>query len=467
MGVGRTFSQLFFFNTFGLFSPFFLCILLLFPVVSNFTPAIASVSIGRVVTWMANPKKGKKVKIAAASSPSSSPISNDGIWVVSGQCVCIVHPRILLTATHVCFDSFTPHTLRVVYTPFDSSQPAQSFSANLIRYSGMMDVSILLLDSNISPFQPVDILSVNNPLLACTQRISLVCFPLAVDLLIQPGSEEKLIINKISSVVRSPSMLPGEITCLLPKTTNHKGITRSFTIGCSNYTSFAGCSGGGVFLHQLSMNGKPLLLGIHTEAIYQIGQSQLGIMSIIEGEFDGMGATTSQPSRSQQPLTGLQIEPTGSDSAKSPSTRITHKRKRKAQLPSSLSTSTSSTTSVDAATLSTVTPSQDIPTGSTTPEDTPTKKLQLKLADEVQNKSGLGVFVMADTVLNQHAAWNSFPLFNQANVSSVGSISSHSNVANSTTDIDIGIAQLKDEKREQQASPTFSIEKTDCHLLYD
>jgi len=419
---------------------------------------------------MAEPQQSKKAKTAAgATAAGSSSFSGAGTWVVSGQCVCVADPRILLTATHVCFDGQTQHIIRVLLTPADGGA-AQSFPAKLIRYSGLMDVSVLLLDTHASPFVPASIVPAASPLLAALQSAALVCFPLAVDLLAQPsGQEEKLVLQKISAMVKAPQVLPGQLTGVVPRTTAHKGISRSFTLVCSNYISFAGCSGGGVFSQQLGPTGTLQLLGVHTEAIYQTGQSQLSIVSVVEGEFDGHAAAN----RNAATATADKGAACGAGPAaeKAPASEAAEERsrsRRSTKRGSMFTATDNAAAAADAAAAAAEATAasgasstlQGSATGSTTPEDTPTKKVQLKLADEVQHKSALAVFIAAETALMQHAAW--LPAVLAAEATATPGSSS----AAAPMDLDVGIARLKEESR-QQASPCFFRADEEKHALYD
>jgi WAS/WASL-interacting protein len=421
-------------------------------------------------------KQAKTTACATASSSSfSSSFSPDkGMWVMAGQAVCVVNPRIMLTATHVCFDRSAQCSIRILYTPLDGSAP-QSFSASLIRYSGLMDVSILLLDtqSSSSPFRPANIVPANSQLFDRRgESVALACFPLVADLNAQPGGAEKVMVNKASALVKMSRILPGSISGTTPQTTSHKGITRSFQTADCTYPSFAGCSGGGVFSLHLSADGvTPQLLGVHTSAIFQTGQSQLQIASVVEGEYDGAEAaakiTANVDAAASAAATNAHAgdEETGDDGrAGSSSTAIaaksrsksSRKRKASASIPSSSSAITDVAFS----------PSKGASTGSTTPEDTPTKALQLKLADEVQHKSALAVCVVAEAVFTQHAAWNEAALNAEAARTLPSPVSSSAPTA--STDIHVGIARMEEEKRHQQSSsPHFIMAAADQHCLYD
>ena len=137
---------------------------------------------------------------------SSASSSSRGVWVVTGQCVCVVHPRIVLTAAHVCFAKRTRHIIRVLHTPVDG-KPLQHFEAQLLRYSGVMDLAVLLLDAPVdsSPFQPCFIAPAHNPLFDYLQKVVLFCYPLTMD--VQPGaSAQRGAAEGIFS--RAPSALP-------------------------------------------------------------------------------------------------------------------------------------------------------------------------------------------------------------------------------------------------------------------
>lgn len=390
---------------------------------------------------MASSKKAKKG--AGAGGATSTAAAAGGQWVVSGQCVCVVDSRILLTATHVCFDGQTQNTMRVLYIPI-AGGATQSFSATLLRYSGMMDVSVLLLDTAASPFQPADIVPTGSPLLSAVPReltAALTCFPLAVDLLLHPSGEEAVVFDNASRLVRQPQLLSGSITGSVPKTSAHKGVTRAFQLGCANYDAFSGCSGGAVFATELSGAGTPQLLGVHTEAIYQTGQSQLSVLSLVEGEFDG--AAVAAPA----PAAVAAAAPT-----KSAHSHDTRKRKEHPAAGAGASAVGASSPDKSAAA-----------TGSTTPEDTPTKKVQAKLAEEMQHKSSLSVFIVADTALTQHVAWQPAALAAEV-AATPASAAGAAAAAAAAADFQVGIVRVQQEKRAQQTSPTFIGDST---LLYD
>jgi len=413
------------------------------------TAAAASTCIGRVLTWM--PSSKKKAKGAAASAVAAA----GGQWLVSGQCVCVVDPRILLTATHVCFDGQTPYTMRVLHTPI-AGGATQAFPAKLLRYSGLMDVSVLLLDAAASPFQPAAIVPAGSPLLAAVPRAltaALTCFPLAIDLMVHPSGEDTVVYDRASRLVREPQLLPGSITGSVPKTSAHKGVTRAFQLGCANYPAFAGCSGGAVFSTELSAAGMPQLLGVHTEAIYQTGQSQLGVLSLVEGEFDGAAAASGAVADAATDA-GADA---GAASDASGHSHNTRKRKGHpaggAEGGEELAASSGASSPLKSASAAA--------TGSTTPEDTPTKKVQAKLAEEMQHKSSLSVFLVADAALMQHAAWQPAALIAEAAAAPATAAGAS---AAASADFEVGIVRVQQEKRAQQASCSFA---QDPMLLYD
>ena len=401
-----------------------------------------SPTIGRVLTWTNPPQRKKTTSATTTSSPSSQPAV--GLWVVSGQCVCVVDPRIVLTAAHVCFDGSTPYKIRVLYTPLDASPP-QSFRADLIRYSGQMDVAVLLLDIPLgtnSPFRPSPIAPAHLPLFKPLSSVVLVCFPLTIDLLSQPTTAETVVVNKASALLRTPQLLPGAITGVVPKTTRTKqGITRHFSLVCCNYTSFAGCSGGGVFA-LLSASGLPVLLGVHTEAVFQTERSGVSIASLLEDEFDGLEASAPTRGDAASVEGEEEGEKEGRSSEGSPGAS---KRQRVSLSPTP---SPAAESAVEAS-------------PSSTPEDSPIKKMQLRLAGEVQHKAALSVFVVANSALSQHPKWNQAALLADA----VAVQAPRSAVATATGDFDVAIVKVEEE-RSRQTSPRFFADRRAQDELY-
>ena len=216
-------------------------------------------------------------------------VSDNGMWLVVGQAVCVVHPRIMLTATHVCFDGTTlcKH-IKVLYTPIDGSPP-QSFSAELIRYSGIMDVAVMLLHTgpSSSPFLPVDIAASNCSLFKSAQTATLACFPLIGDFVYSSCRSGNLLLANASQLTRVSHLFAGEIIQTTVREIFHQDTSRHFATITSTYPFFHACSGGGVFSLKLSQDGKPQLLAIHTSASYQTAYSQLNIVNLVKGEFDG------------------------------------------------------------------------------------------------------------------------------------------------------------------------------------
>jgi len=318
-----------------------------------------------------------------------------------------------------------------------------------------MDVSVLLLDAATSPFQPAAIMPAGSPLLAAVPRAltaALTCFPLAIDLMVHPSGEDTVVYDRASRLVREPQLLPGSITGSVPKTSAHKGVTRAFQLGCANYPAFAGCSGGAVFSTELSAAGMPQLLGVHTEAIYQTGQSQLGVLSLVEGEFDGAAAASGA-------VAGAADASADAGAASDASGHSHNTRKRKghpaggAEGGEELAASSGASSPLKSASAAA--------TGSTTPEDTPTKKVQAKLAEEMQHKSSLSVFLMADAALMQHAAWQPAALIAEAAAAPASAAGAS---AAASADFEVGIVRVQQEKRAQQASCSFA---QDPMLLYD
>ena len=352
----------------------------------NITDESVSRSIGRVLTWE-EPK---------SKTPSS--------WMVTGQAVCVVHSRIMLTTTRVCFEGSKPLKLRVLYTPLNG-HPPQSFSASLIRYSGSMNVAVLLLDTNDSPFRPVNIVAQNSPLLKLRgESIALVCFPLVTDLSVSgsalDSAEEEIVVVKSSMLTREPDFIPGAITSArhCQTTPSHKGITRNYQVAYCTYPAFTCCGGGGVFSLQLSADGTPQLLGIHTAVIYQIKTSKPHIASLVETEFDGASA---------------ELAATSNKRKHSPSSPRCAPTKVLKTTTSSASSTAAAAAAAAAAASSSSSSSSPIDEnveppcrGNTTPEPPIENPKPLKLADKVWYSSGLTECVVADAVITNHAAWS-------------------------------------------------------------
>ena len=136
------------------------------------TQSIVSHSVGRVLTrklW-----------------EDPHPCNPLGTWELSGQCVCVIHPRLLITAAHVCWGRKGQLDLRVLYSP--AHGPTLSFKATPLRYSGRMDVAFLLLDvlPADSPFTPADVAnpSDHSNLFEDGEKVNCCMYPIWWDLMI-------------------------------------------------------------------------------------------------------------------------------------------------------------------------------------------------------------------------------------------------------------------------------------------
>ena len=363
------------------------------------------------------------------------------MWAVSGQCVCVIHPRIVLTAAHVYFDGPTLYKIRVLYTPLDAASPPRAFPAKLIRYSGQMDVAVLLLDldtGTTSPLRPCPIAPDSSHLLTPLSSAVLVNFPLTIDLLSQSGTAERARVQKASALVRVPQLFLGAITGLVQKTTRtEQGVTRQFELGCATYKSFAGCSGGSVFAFD-SASSQPMLVGLHTEAVYQTDKSGVDILSLVSDEYDG--AVASAP-------TGGDVGSFEGEEEAGAEGRPSRSKRQRVSDPSSHSSAVEFAVT-DAS-------------PSSTPEDSPVKKVQLKLTDEVKHKAELAVFVVAHTAFSQHPEWNQPALLREAQASQA----QPSPATAAAADFDVAIVEVEGEKS-RQASPRFLAGRRDQDELY-
>jgi len=212
-----------------------------------------------------------------------------------------------------------------------------------------------------------------------------------------------------------------------------------------------------VFAAHLSPAGVPQLLGVHTSAIFQTGQSQLRNLSLVGEECNSAAeaaaaaAATTTASSEEECLEEEAAEAV--NGSKGASSRRSIKRPREAA-SASAATATASVSS---------SPGKGVVTGSTTPEETPTTRLQLKLADEVQHKSALSICVVADSVLQQHVQWVAAALAAEAAAAVVGEAVSSAAAA----DMDVGIPRPQQEQRQKQSSPHFFQHSGDVQSLYD
>ena len=397
-----------------------------------------SPSVGRVLTW-SPPREAMPTKSSSASS------SSRGVWVVTGQCVCVVHPRIVLTAAHVCFAKRTRHIIRVLHTPVDG-KPLQHFEAQLLRYSGVMDLAVLLLDAPVdsSPFQPCFIAPAHNPLFDYLQKVALFCYPLTMD--VQPGASDSVVLPRASSLVHHPHCLSGDISCILPQKQPSKktGETRGFSNVTCTYTAFRGCSGGGVFAHDVVAQ-RWVLLGVHTSAVSHTSSTSVSIEDLEQYDGPKPLSTTDDDAASRQGVRGGEEEEEGRASAS--------KRQRGEASPTAPPLTAPPPTSTPHP-PSTATPAGHTavtePSPSSTPEDSPVKaQRQAKLAEEVSHKSMISVFVAVDSVLSQQVGWGEEALLLEAAATPPSSAA-----APSRADIDVQLVKVEQETP-HRTSPRF------------
>ena len=346
-----------------------------------------SSSVGRVLTWTPLGRSGINPLLVGDSAQSSASSSStneaeskvDGTWTVCGQCVCVVDSRLLLTATHVCFDGSAHLRLRVVFT---SPTEMAFYPAKLIRYSGSVDVAVLLLeppDGSASLFQPVALASANSPPLDYFERAELVCYPLVRELYAHMKDEAQL---GMSDLLRLPASYPAGLQDVMPQVRHTTKGTRRFSVALSSCETFKGCSGGAVFArHQYrgpSGSYEPLLLGVHIEAITQSAASEVRIAA--ELEFDGVEVLSEEEKRQEEVKE--------------------QERKRQRLAPHTPTRSRSS----DATGNSTPT--------STEPAEVKSVEDRLQaLEAEIENKAKSAVCVVADTALSQRN-WSASALRN-------------------------------------------------------
>ena len=199
-------------------------------------------------------------------------------WSIRGQCVCVVHERIMLTAAHVCFQNGKPLQLRVVYTSTDANYAYKTYQARPMHVSARLDVAVLLLELTPglrSHFLPVDLAPVGSPLLEPLEAAVLSCFPLAFELNAH-GDAADLPLAELHS---TPALLQGTIAQVQQQTRPKGGeLDRRRVVAFTSYQSWSGCSGGGVFARYLDpRTGKAVLLGVHTHAVYQDNDSEVTI----------------------------------------------------------------------------------------------------------------------------------------------------------------------------------------------
>jgi hypothetical protein len=87
--------------------------------------------------------------------------------------------------------------------------------------------------------------------------------------------------------------------------------------------------------------------------------------------------------------------------------------------------------------------------------------MQLKLADEVQHKAALSVFVVGNTAFSQHPKWNQAALLADA----VAAQAQRPPVVAATGDFDVAIVKVEEEKS-RRTSPRFLTDRRDQDELY-
>jgi hypothetical protein len=216
----------------------------------------------------------------------------------AGQCVCVFHPRLLLTATHVCFDD-TGKQLHVrVGFKAEKDAPIQLFPATLIRWSGKMDAAVLMLDSAQSPFLPLPVATDRSisDYFDSGQICALASFAVSTDgaAIRVMGQNRPVLEVQAAQLTRlpfRPNFLESKIAAVQSRGYMSPSPEREFLIGISSYLNEKGVSGGAVVGME---GGRLVLFGIHIHN-QRLGSSESYsyISSALQvGEFDGCGSDT-------------------------------------------------------------------------------------------------------------------------------------------------------------------------------
>ena len=223
----------------------------------------------------------------------------------AGQCVCVVHPRLLLTATHVCFDDVTGEKLFVrVGFKATRDSPLQLYPATVIRWSGKMDVAVLLLQSEQSPFIPLPVAteaSISEDI-DSGQICALASFAVSSDgaAIRMPGQNQPgLLVSEPQMVLLPfrPNFLKSEVAAVQLRRLVEPSPKREFLLAISTYPNEKGVSGGAVVGME---GGRLVLFGIHTHN-QRLGsaESYSYLASRLQvGEFDGAAAAPADPAAS-------------------------------------------------------------------------------------------------------------------------------------------------------------------------
>lgn len=220
----------------------------------------------------------------------------DTSYSFAGQCVCVLHARLLLTAAHVCFDGASTLDVCVGFKPADE-QPLQIWRATPLRWSGKMDIAVLRVEAEASPFVPLPVATAaaidRN---FSNQLCALASFAVSSDGAAmraagQTQAQWDVPVEQLVRLPAVPSFLESKIAAVQLRHYPDPPPARECLLGLSTYLNEKGVSGGAVVGLE---GGQLVLLGIHTHN-QRLGSAEGYVVSRLQiGECDG-GRPASDP----------------------------------------------------------------------------------------------------------------------------------------------------------------------------